>query len=198
MVREFFKPSALGVVMMVWLLGVQAGVLTRTRVLCSWGPVGTSTYWHRYGLPTAFEVSIRTRSDSPTITRTTRILWPQVLMIVAGAYCAAMPMGRWLGGGRGWVESTPSGQRREDRAVLILMILSACILAGCAATGLAQGIAARPRERLVAMLPSIVMHGSVLAVLVAIAALGWRRWCEARAVERRGFAVETTARPTGA
>ena len=189
MVREFFKPSTLGIVMALWLLTVQAGVLTRTRALAFSGPtVGGTTYWHRYGVPTAVEIEIRTRSDRPTV-RITRVFWPQLLVVIVGAYCVGMPMGRLLRG-RAASSAAAAAGRRGDRAIIILMIIGACLLASGAAAGVVRQGAA-PRMQLITMWPSIAMNLSVLAVLVALAVMGWRRWREDRTLVSRGFAVET-------
>src|SRR3954451_515002 len=96
MVAQFFKPSSLGVVLMLWLLALQGTVLG-TRRTVSWTGylVGGSSDTVRLGAPSFVTIATEQRSDRPTV-RTIQWFPANALLVLLGAYVAAMPIGRWI------------------------------------------------------------------------------------------------------
>src|SRR4051794_18843295 len=97
MVKQFFIPTFLGVLLFLWLVIVQA---TSFRTTAMTGPIvgaGWDYMQITFGYPPVLDLRPGAHPDNhPTL----KVYWKNVLMVWSAAYALAMPLGRWISGYR--------------------------------------------------------------------------------------------------
>jgi len=96
MVKQFFKPTAAGVLLALMILGFQSLLQNSTSTFTAASNVQPNTVHVIYGIPPM--VDRTTTYAGGASTSATSIHWHWVLLVLAGTYCIAMPPGRFITG----------------------------------------------------------------------------------------------------
>jgi hypothetical protein len=169
-------------VLMLWLLALQATVLCTRRTLAWTGyTAGGTSDTLRLGMPTAVEIHTEQRSDRPTV-RTVRWFPASMLLVLISAYAAAMPTGWWL-----TRSLSPARRRRDEPATFMLIVIAACLIVSVLPP-VHHWLRPRFAYPDFAVVPAARL--SLVAVPAALVMLSVRASRARRTQEARGFAVE--------
>jgi hypothetical protein len=197
MVGQFFRPSWLGLLLMLLIVIVLTAGFTVTtssataRVYKPGETPGDDVqFFYRYGMPTVLEV--RTAGPTQDVQHQTyrQVYWSTLLLVMAGAYVVAMPIGRWITGYRDrsseFVGPLNTGWRSP--AVVMLAVWLVCAVTAAAVTGM------WPALRGTDFTYAQTMFGAwlglaLLATPVTLIVMIVRRWRWRRGRNLRGFDV---------
>ena len=96
MVKQFFKPTAAGVLLALLILGIQSLLQRSTTTFTATSNVQPNSAHVIYGIPPM--VDRTTTYAGGTSTSATLIHWHWLLLVLCGTYCIAMPTGRFITG----------------------------------------------------------------------------------------------------
>jgi hypothetical protein len=190
MKRQYLMPSAMGVVLMLCLLTVQASIL-RGMSQSSAGPGMRTDY--TYGVPTMLRISDAMSDDNGTRSHSVHVYWARIAIVLAVAWCLSMPIGRWI---TGYTRRDGEfvGPRRTGRSHPATII--GYVLAGCAIVGAVVGALVSQVESPVP-LPEMIFGFFIMLMILAVPAtvivMIVRRWRYRSRIGQRGFAVEIPA-----
>lgn len=195
MKRQFFKPSVLGVLLMLCLLVVHATSMRGTSMSTVINDADGSRVTqvdYTYGLPTLLRVATRGPSEAEQRTVGVHPHWGTIAGVLVVAWCLSMAVGRWVTGyvrrDGTFAGPQPAGGWRHPAAVV------GYVLAGCALVSIACAIVFHPMlngsgSRVELSFAFFVLL-MVVAVPVTLIVLIVRRWVRRARDGRRGFPVE--------
>jgi hypothetical protein len=194
MKRQFLMPSALGIVLMLCLLTVQASLLRGTSQSVTGGMQSAQTD-HTYGVPTLVRiVDTETRGGGPPV-RKVIVGWDRILASIIVAWCLCMPIGRWVTGyeKRNGEFAGPLRKGWAQPAAIVGYVVASCVV-------FALIIAAALRRYDPLEGPAELVYGCfvllmMVAVPVTLIVTIVRRWRYRTRAARRGFAVEMPGAP---
>jgi hypothetical protein len=97
MKRQFLMPSALGIVLMLCLLTVQASLLWgMSQSTASDGQAHITQTDYTYGLPTMLRITDTDVRGSAAQSRDVHVYWDRIVAVLILAWCLCIPMGRWI------------------------------------------------------------------------------------------------------
>ena len=131
MKRQFLMPSALGIVLMLCLLTVQASILRGMSQSVTGGMQSTQTDY-TYGVPTLVRiVDVETRGGGPPV-RKVVVGWDRIAASLIVAWCLCMPIGRWITGyeKRNGEFAGPLRTGWSQPAAIVGYVLAGCVILG--------------------------------------------------------------------
>ena len=206
MVGQFFRPTWLGLMLMLWIVVVLTTGFTETMSAVAGRaykpgetPGDDVQFTYRYGMPTILE--IRTAGPTQDVQHRTYfdVYWSTLWLVLAGAYLVAMPVGRWISGYRDRSGETAGPVYTGWRSPAFVML---CVWVGCAVVVAAPAgmlrVSGGEEFAYARTLLALWLGLAVLATPVTLIVMIVRRWRWRRRENRRGFEVSLTpVRGTG-
>jgi hypothetical protein len=196
MVGQFFKPSWLGTVLLALLLIVWTTGIRETRSTVFGANAAGATYEHLFGYPPVVQVMQRQATPGPPQTIGVKILWPNLLFVLAAAYAVTIPLGRWITGYRtstGDFVGPRYAGRRAPAAVVTEVVLIGFALAGFATPVMTRFMQTDASAAEITW--GLGMVWVVLAVPVTLLVMSVRRLILRRQPIGRGFAIQPAEVP---
>ena len=197
MIGQFWRPSALGLLLMLLIVAVltmgftvTASSSTAYAYTPGSAPSNDVTFENQYGLPTVLEVHTAGPTQNEQHETFRKIYWSTLLLVIAGAYVAAMPVGRWVSGYRDRAGEFVGPLNTGWRSPAVVML---CVWLGCALVAVVVA-ATFPQLRGKDFRYSRIAFGvwlglALLATPVTLIVMIVRRWRWRRTRNARGFEV---------
>jgi hypothetical protein len=188
MKRQFLLPSALGIVLMLCLLTVQASILRGMSQSVSGGLSRRQTDY-TYGFPTMLRITDTETSGSAPV-RSLQVYWERIVVVLAIAWCLSMPIGRWVTG-YAKCDGEFAGPYRTGWSHPAAIV--GYVIGGGAIVGAIAGIVLQPTigapVPLAEMIWGFVMILVIFAVPATVIVMIVRRWRHRARAAQRGFAI---------